>query len=544
MEWIKPGTKIDFIGRQKITVIISSILVLGSLASMLFKGCNYGVDFAGGTDIQVYFGDPAKSPIRSENDIRSVLRTGTYAKSEVASFGDKPNTFLIRVQQVSFLSDSEEAKLKDALWDKLGEPFYATKNGYVQKGKQIEVRLVEKLDEKKSKRLKELLDGVSDFPFSGIKPLAGTDKGFVIELKKEKFPPSALWKAKWKLRNELGKRLYRKEGGFDLEGDRLEISFLKKVAGAEVEKIFKELKLKLRESVELVDSKTNKYLIRLLTSQETKAITVGLNKALKEAFGKDLRTKELQFKHYRAYLTFKNKVDIAKITEAFNKAGVPLRSGVELLKKERNEFTVHLVGLAAKVQEDLLKAFPKNAIHVERVDSVGPKIGAKLRNDGIASIFYALLFILIYIAFRFDFRFAPGAVLALAHDVIITVGVFSITGKEFTLPIIAALLTIIGYSLNDTIVVYDRIRENFGKLRERKLSELVNHSINETLSRTILTSLTTFFVVLAIYLLGGGIIRDFAFALLIGVIIGTYSSIFVASPTVILLDKYIGKARK
>lgn len=178
-----------------------------------------------------------------------------------------------------------------------------------------------------------------------------------------------------------------------------------------------------------------------------------------------------------------------------------------------------------------------------RVEYVGPQVGKQLRNQGMLAIGYALLFILIYIAIRFDFFFSPGAVVALAHDVIITIGIFSIFGIEFNLPIIAALLTIVGYSLNDTIVVYDRVRENLVKLRGRDLTALVNTSINETLSRTLLTSVTTLLVVVMLLVFGGGIIRDFSLALLIGVVVGTYSSVAVASPVYLALRDRFGKTK-
>ena len=151
---------------------------------------------------------------------------------------------------------------------------------------------------------------------------------------------------------------------------------------------------------------------------------------------------------------------------------------------------------------------------------------------------------MLYIAVRFDLRFAPGAVVALVHDVMITVGVFTLARVEVTLATIAALLTIVGYSLNDTIVVFDRIRENLSKSRERKLIHVINQSINETLSRTVLTSLTTLIVVVVLLTVGWKTtIRDFAFALLIGVLVGTYSSIFVASPIVVWLDRRFGKKK-
>ncbi|MCG6973478.1 MAG: protein translocase subunit SecF [Desulfobacterales bacterium] len=235
-------------------------------------------------------------------------------------------------------------------------------------------------------------------------------------------------------------------------------------------------------------------------------------------------------------------------------------------------------GYSAKLQKALKTSTGTNAT-IRRVEIVGPKIGKDLRGKALFAMFYALLFIAIYISGRFEFKwvlsgvmagvlmgavyllsifdvsipilivtalvvtlvlfwvlnlkFAMGAIVALIHDVTITVGLFSLFNKEFTLPIIAALLTIIGYSLNDTIIVFDRIRENLRKYQKNPLEIVINRSVNETLSRTLLTSGTTLVVVVALFVLGGGIIHDFAFAMLVGIIVGTYSSIYVASPILI-----------
>ena len=176
---------------------------------------------------------------------------------------------------------------------------------------------------------------------------------------------------------------------------------------------------------------------------------------------------------------------------------------------------------------------------IERLESVGSAVGKQMRNQGILAVLYALIGILLYVSFRFDLRYSPGAVLALVHDVSITIGIFSLTGTEFNLPIIAALLAIVGYSLNDTIVVYDRIRESLKMGLGENLSQTINISVSDCLSRTVLTSVTTFLAVLAIYVYGGGIIQNFAFAMLIGVVIGTYSSIYIASPAVVAMDRYL-----
>jgi preprotein translocase SecF subunit len=221
-----------------------------------------------------------------------------------------------------------------------------------------------------------------------------------------------------------------------------------------------------------------------------------------------------------------------------------LRVGAILETRLDKSFTVSLQQFQNKMQAALQDRFGKDIVTVESATSVSASVGKDLFNKGMVAILYAIIGILIYIGFRFDFRYSPGAVAALIHDTMITLGLFSLFGIKFTLPIIAALLTIIGYSLNDTIVVYDRIRENLQKFKGMDLSKLVNQSINETLSRTVLTSLTTLFVVVSLLVWGGGLIKDFALALTIGVIVGTYSSVFIASPLVIIFDKYIGDGQE
>ena len=198
-----------------------------------------------------------------------------------------------------------------------------------------------------------------------------------------------------------------------------------------------------------------------------------------------------------------------------------------LIRVQRSEEKLEEVGSAIK--ESLKDRFNLDEISVERVEMVGPKVGRDLREKALLSIVYAVIGILIYISWRFEFQYAIAAIIALIHDVLITMGAFSIADKEFTLVIVAAFLTIIGYSLNDTIVVFDRIRENYRRKGKMSLFDLINMSINQTLSRTLLTSGTTLLVVVALFFLGGEIIHDFSFALLIGVLVGTYSSIFIAS---------------
>jgi len=192
---------------------------------------------------------------------------------------------------------------------------------------------------------------------------------------------------------------------------------------------------------------------------------------------------------------------------------------------------------SAKLSEEVLAALKSAdaAVEMRRVEFVGPQVGEELTEQGGLAVLYALIGILIYVALRFEYRFSIGAVAALVHDVIITLGVFSVAQIEFDLTVLAAILAVIGYSLNDTIVVFDRIRENFRKMRKGTAEQIMNASINQTLSRTIMTSLTTLLVLLALFFIGGDIIHSFAIALIVGVFVGTYSSIFVAGASALAL---------
>jgi len=204
------------------------------------------------------------------------------------------------------------------------------------------------------------------------------------------------------------------------------------------------------------------------------------------------------------------------------------------------EVVIRIKSSSSKVSKDIgakVKELLKNTGNVEirRVDMVGPKIGSELREKGINATIFAIIGILLYLTFRFEWRFALASVIALIHDVSIALGALALLQIPFNLDILAAILTILGYSLNDTIIVFDRIREGVEKLKTAVLSEVIDESVTKTLSRTTLTSLTTFFVVLVLYLFGGEILKGFSFTLLIGIIVGTYSSIFIASPILMWL---------
>ena len=182
--------------------------------------------------------------------------------------------------------------------------------------------------------------------------------------------------------------------------------------------------------------------------------------------------------------------------------------------------------------------------HILEVQMVGPKVGAELRTKALLATLYALGGMLVYIAFRFEWIYGVAAVIACFHDTIITIGLFSIFNKEITLTVIAALLTLVGYSMNDTIVIFDRIRENLKLLRREPLESVINKSVNQTLSRTVMTSGLTFLTVIALFLFGGPVLHGFSFALVVGIIIGTYSSVFVASPIVLFWHNYTDSRRR
>jgi len=209
-----------------------------------------------------------------------------------------------------------------------------------------------------------------------------------------------------------------------------------------------------------------------------------------------------------------------------------------------SETAADLKLLTDRIESALTKAFGQGAYEIRRVEAVGPKVGKDLSQKAILALALAWAAMLIYIGFRFEFRYAVGGILALIHDVLVTVGVLSLLNMEFTLNTVAALLTIIGFSINDTIVIYDRIRENVRKKIRADLRQIVNVSVNETLSRTILTSLTVFLVLVSLLVLGGPVIFDFAFAMFVGVIAGCYSTVFIASPFVLFMERFMPSKRK
>lgn len=237
-------------------------------------------------------------------------------------------------------------------------------------------------------------------------------------------------------------------------------------------------------------------------------------------------------------LRFKNEPSIDKVRNSLKK--IELGESIIqqfgdpkdiLIRVEKS--TEALEGLGDKIKKSVEADFQGEAVEIRRVEMVGPQVGKDLQWKALLAIFYSMLGIVAYVAWRFQFKWGIAAIIALAHDVLITLGAFAITGREFTLPVLAAVLTIVGFSINDTIVTFDRVRENLRLKNKETFESIVNISINETLSRTFLTSLTVLVVTIVLFIYGGEVIHDFAFALLVGFVAGAYSSIYIAAPILI-----------
>lgn len=243
---------------------------------------------------------------------------------------------------------------------------------------------------------------------------------------------------------------------------------------------------------------------------------------------------------------FADIINETELRDNLTGAGIPLSSlqqigdtQREVLIKVQSEKD-DLNKVSSRVGEVIGQKYGGDKFEILKNDIVGPKAGEQLRNSGFKAMAWALIAIMIYLALRFDYKYAPGAIVALFHDVVFIIGMFILTQREFSLQIVAALLAVIGYSVNDTVVIYDRVRELEAQNPHEKMDNIINRSVNETMSRTILTAGTTFITCIVMYAMGGGVIHDFFFALSLGVVAGTYSTVFIASPITIALDK-LGK---
>ncbi len=416
-------THIDFVGQRKIAFIISSLLIIIGLLSILFhNGLRYGIDFTGGTLIQLHF--DKKVDI---GELRKVV--SSVSESPIIQHYGTDKDFLIRVREFT-------PEVNDTI-----PPAIVSVEGYPN-------------PTAGSKEVAVKVKVADDYSFiKGIYYSIGDDTTSNLVPPVDRYDSSV------------------EEGNVIL-----------KVVGKD----------KMVVNIWAVDRKGNK------------SHPVKLN----------------------VYITPEGVTTIP--------SDKPLVEGKigQLPTNEREKDLENTV--SRKVVNAIKEHFKDVNVRVDREEMVGPFISKQLREKAFVVVVLGLLIILGYVSLRFTFRFAVGAVIALIHDVLITLGLFSLFNKEITIPIIAAFLTIIGYSINDSIVVSDRIRENIKLLRKKhKFPEIVNISINETLSRTIITSLTTLLVLLSLYFIGGSVIHDFAFAMIIGVVVGTYSSIYIMSPIVV-----------
>jgi len=322
-------------------------------------------------------------------------------------------------------------------------------------------------------------------------------------------------------------------------GTEVQLAFNGDTSSGEVRKALEDAGYS-RPDVISVEGSPNEYIIRVsevssLPQEQIEKIREAAEAALGEGV---LREMKVSPGGDKITLRVSGAVHEQQLQEALEAGGAHVRSINSLAGSRDPRYEAHLVGVADELSSQLQERFGDRAPQgMLRVEWVGPKAGEQLRDAAIQSLLYAIAFIMLYVAFRFDLRFAPGGVIAMLHDALITLGIYVLLQKEVNLTTVAALLTIMGYSINDTIVVFDRIRENMVRVRDKSLRELINISTSQMLSRTLVTSLTTLLSVAAFFFLGTGVIRDIAFALGVGILIGTLSSIFIAAPITELMDR-------
>ncbi len=328
--------------------------------------------------------------------------------------------------------------------------------------------------------------------------------------------------------------------GIDFRGGtELQVRFTGAVTAGELRSSLTSLGYR-RPDVVSVSGRPNEYIIRVAeTSSVPPALAERVKRAVRAGFASaGFRSQKVSPGGDKISFQFSAEVDATELRRVVTEAGARVRSASAFGRPTDHRYEVQLIGVGDQVVDGLQQKLGRRAPDVPlRVEWVGPKAGEQLRNAAIKALLYAIAFIMIYVAFRFDLRFAPGGVIALVHDAFFTVGVLILLQKEVNLTTVAALLTIVGYSINDTIVVYDRIRENMQRLRQKTLYELINISTSQTLSRTILTSTTTLISISAFFIWGTPVIRDFALALFVGILVGTYSSIYIAAPVTEWMDK-------
>ncbi|HVE87110.1 MAG TPA: protein translocase subunit SecF [Myxococcales bacterium] len=331
--------------------------------------------------------------------------------------------------------------------------------------------------------------------------------------------------------------------GVDFAGGTVvELKFDHSVAPEEVRKRAQSAGLHDVSVQRIGSASDNDYLLRLGGMTQLTPDTAGKAETAVRALG-PLKTFHVDQENGIINFRSEQKLPADQIKKAVIDTGTGVRQVRELGENQAGggwDYQVVFSGMADRISAGMAKGLEKPDFIQQRVDYVGPQVGKQLRNKGVMALLYASIVILIYVAFRFDFKFAPGALVAMVHDAIMVAGFYMVAGffgREFNLTSIAALLTIIGYSVNDTIVIYDRIREEMVRYKGKPLPEIINIAVNDTLSRTILTSGVTALSLVGLLIFGVGEIWDFAMAMLVGIIVGTYSSVYIASPLTIWLDE-------
>lgn len=329
--------------------------------------------------------------------------------------------------------------------------------------------------------------------------------------------------------------------GIDFSGGtELQVQFQGHVESSELRQLLTDLDFESPDVI-AVPEREDTYIIRV---RETTTLPAGIDETINTQLGEALDVDTLAVRVSpggdKVSVRFSGDADVTAIRDALTAAGVQVRGDVRRFGPEGDHrYEADLVGVAdhmiAQLTERLEDRAPREP---DRVEWVGPRAGEQLRYAALRALLYSIAFIMVYVAFRFDLRFAPGGIIALAHDALFTVGVFVVVQREFNLTIVAALLTIIGYSINDTIVVFDRIRENLGRYRDKNLREIINISTSQTLGRTIMTSVMTMLSITPFMIWGTQTIQDISFTMLVGFAVGTYSSIYVAAPVTEWMDTY------
>ena len=322
-------------------------------------------------------------------------------------------------------------------------------------------------------------------------------------------------------------------------GTEIQVGFNGKVSAGELRSTLEAFGYE-RPEVFSVEDRPNEYIIRVIeisSLSKTQIKRVRRNLAT-QLPGVSVKEFKLSPGRDKISLRLSGAAQADHLSRAVEATGIKVRSAAAFGSTEDNRYEIRLMGLADELVKQLKVKFKERAPDApRRVEWVGPKAGEQLRTAALQSMLYAIAFIMVYVAFRFDLRFAPGGVLAMIHDALVTLGIFALLRKEINLSTVAAVLTVMGYSVNDTIVIFDRVRENMQRMRDKSLSELINISMSQTLSRTFITSGTVALSMMAFFIWGTPVIRDFAFAMMIGLVLGTWSTIYIAMPFTDWMDR-------